>query len=100
MVIVLLLALILIYNLREKRKEWTKCHNETIEYFKGFYLSSNKLLLVEIAFKINNTDYVADVTANDYLHGCFYSKEKKCIGQKCIVYYACDNPKNIRYKLI
>ena len=99
-VLVLFLALKLKYNLNNERREWDKCHNEAIGYFKKFYLSSNKLLLVEIAFKVNKIDYVVEVTTNNYLHGCFYSKEKNCIGQKCIVYYACDNPKNIRYKLI
>lgn len=90
-----------VFFINEEKKEWERCHKQGEGKVKGFSLYSNKSLQVEIEYQQGELLYTANAPCTDYLRGCFYSKNyQKCIGQKCIVYYACDNPKNIRYKLI
>jgi hypothetical protein len=85
---------------QNKIREWKRCHIETEGVVKGFSLYSNKSLQVEIEYKKGEQYYTCSAIPTDYLRGCFYSKKQECIGRRCIVYYACDNPNNISYELI
>jgi hypothetical protein len=88
------------YLYYQERKEYEKCSIKTTGIVKGFSLRSNKIVEVKIEYIKENLPYTVFATATSHLRSCFYSKEKKCIGQKCIVYYACSDPRIISYELI
>lgn len=91
----ILLGIFLIHQDREQLEE---CHQETKGKLNGFSLYSNKIVEVKIEYFINDVRYETSIPCGEHLQGFFYSKEKnKVIGKPCIVYYACDNPRNIQF---
>jgi hypothetical protein len=81
-------------------KEFQRCNIKTEGVIRGFSFSNN-YLMVRIEFFKDNLLYNVAAKPTMYLKNRHNSgKEEKCIGLKCIVYYACDNPRNIDYELI
>lgn len=81
-------------------KELERCSIKTEGVVRGFSRSNNSLM-VNIEFFKDNLLYDVRNIPTAYLTKLYYAgKEEKYIGLKCIVYYACDNPKNISYELV
>lgn len=68
-------------------------------YIDGFNFSGYRLM-VWIKFKVEGKEHRSRDSAGPIIRECYYTKDRPCIGQKCLVTYWKKNPNIIDYELI